>query len=60
MPLEKLSRERIVEALNLLGRFAAEAGVQLEVCIYGGSAMLLAYARVVIESLLSSAPLDQP
>jgi hypothetical protein len=44
MPLEKLTRARIVEALNLLGRLAAEEGVQLEVCIYGGSAMLLAYA----------------
>jgi hypothetical protein len=33
-----------VEALNLLGRLAAEEGVRLEVCIYGGSAMLLAYS----------------
>ena len=44
MPLEKLSRQRIVQALNLLGRLAEEEGVELEVCIYGGSAMLLAYA----------------
>src|SRR5262245_42626810 len=43
MPLEKLTRERIVQALNLLGQMAAEANVDLEMCIYGGSAMMLAY-----------------
>jgi hypothetical protein len=43
MPLEKLTRERIVQALSLLGQKAAEANVDLEMCIYGGSAMMLAY-----------------
>jgi hypothetical protein len=43
MPLEKLTRERMVEALSLLGQKAAEVNVDLEMCIYGGSAMLLAY-----------------
>src|SRR6266850_3762123 len=43
MPLEQLTRERVVEALSLLGRKAAEANVELEMCIYGGSAMMLAY-----------------
>jgi hypothetical protein len=35
MPLEQLTRERVVEALSLLGRKAAEANVELEMCIYG-------------------------
>lgn len=43
VPLEKLTRERIVEALNLLGEFAEQEQVHLELCIYGGSAMMLAY-----------------
>jgi hypothetical protein len=43
MPLEKLTRERLVQALTLLGQKAAEANVDLELCIYGGSAMMLAY-----------------
>lgn len=43
MPLEKLTRARVVEALNLLGQLAAEEQVALELCIYGGSAMMLAY-----------------
>jgi hypothetical protein len=43
MPLEKLTRARIVEALNLLGRRAETERVELELCIYGGSAMMLAY-----------------
>jgi hypothetical protein len=43
MPLEKLTRARIVHALNLLGELAEKEGVTLELCIYGGSAMMLAY-----------------
>jgi hypothetical protein len=43
MPLEQLTRTRIVEALNLLGRRAEAERLQLELCIYGGSAMMLAY-----------------
>ena len=43
MPLEKLTRARVVEALNLLGELAAEENVSLELCIYGGSALMLAY-----------------
>ena len=43
MPLEKLTRDRIIEALNLLGKLAEEEQVHLELCIYGGSAMMLAY-----------------
>jgi hypothetical protein len=43
MPLEKLTRERVVEALHLLGQKAADANVELEMCVYGGSAMMLAY-----------------
>jgi hypothetical protein len=43
MPLEQLTRARIVEALNHLGRHAEMEKVVLEICIYGGSAMMLAY-----------------
>jgi hypothetical protein len=44
MPLEKLTRARIVEALNLLGELAEQEEVTLELCLYGGSAMMLAYS----------------
>ncbi len=43
VPLEKLSRARILEALNLLGRLAEQEGVTLELCLYGGAALMLAY-----------------
>ena len=43
MPLERLTRARIVEALNLLGHLAEQDGVTLELCIFGGTAMMLAY-----------------
>lgn len=43
MPLEKLTRSRVVEALNLLGKFAEQQDVSLELCIFGGSALMLAY-----------------
>ena len=43
MPLEKLTRPRIISALNLLGQMAERERVELELCIYGGSAMMLAY-----------------
>src|SRR5687768_1335882 len=44
MPLEKLTRARIVEALNLLGELAEQENVTLELCLFGGSAMMLAYS----------------
>jgi Nucleotidyltransferase of unknown function (DUF6036) len=44
MPLEKLTRARVVEALNLLGELAEQEQVTLELCLYGGSAMMLAYS----------------
>lgn len=43
MPLENLTRARIIGALNLLGQRAQQEQVELELCIYGGSAMMLAY-----------------
>src|SRR5207247_4200355 len=43
MPFEKLTRARVIEALNLLGERALQEQVVLELCIYGGSAMMLAY-----------------
>lgn len=44
MPLEKLTRARIIEGLNLLGHLAEQEQVTLEICFYGGSAMMLAYS----------------
>ena len=44
MPLENLTRARMITALNLLGLRAQQEGVELELCIYGGSAMMLAYS----------------
>ena len=38
-----LNRDILEQALRLLGALAEERGIQLEICIYGGSAMLLAY-----------------
>jgi hypothetical protein len=43
VPAEKLTRARVIEALNLLGTLASEENLTLELCIYGGSAMMLAY-----------------
>ena len=45
MPANQLTRARIIEALNLLGKLAAEEDVALELCIYGGTAMMLAYGQ---------------
>ena len=44
MPLEKLTRARLVAAFNLLGELAEQEQVTLELCLYGGSAMMLAYS----------------
>ncbi|MDQ8180348.1 hypothetical protein [Pelagicoccus sp. SDUM812005] len=38
-----LDRDSLREALSYLGRAALEEGLELEICLYGGSAMLLAY-----------------
>ena len=43
MPLEKRTRSRIFAALNLLGELAKQENVDLELCVCGGSAMLLAF-----------------
>jgi hypothetical protein len=43
MPRQRLTRQQIVEGLNLLGHLAAEESLVLEVCIFGGAAMMLAY-----------------
>lgn len=43
VPLEKLSRHRIVQALNRLGHLADQEGLDLELCLYGGAALMLAY-----------------
>ncbi len=50
MPLEQLTRARIVEALNLLGELAEREDVTLELCVYGGTAMMLAYGKMNLHS----------
>lgn len=43
MPLKKLTKAEIVAALNRISELAAAEGVRLEMTIYGGALMLLAY-----------------
>ncbi len=43
MPLKKLTRAEIVTALQRLSELAQAEGVRLEVTLYGGAVMLLAY-----------------
>lgn len=38
-----MKREAILSALSLLGQYAQEEGIKLEVSIYGGAAFMLAY-----------------
>lgn len=38
-----MKREEILAALRLLGQYAQEEGIKLEVSIYGGAAFMLAY-----------------
>lgn len=38
-----MKREAILSALSLLGQYAQEEGIKLEVSIYGGEAFMLAY-----------------
>jgi hypothetical protein len=45
MPRQRLTRERIIQALNELGRRAEERALVLEVVLYGGAAMILAYSN---------------
>jgi len=44
MPMERLTRGRMIEALNLLGLLAEQEDLTLELCIYGGGAMMPAYS----------------
>ena len=43
MPLIKLQRSALIEALKRLNSYAKEENVILEMCIYGGAAFMLAY-----------------
>ena len=45
MPPISLNRERLIEALNRLGSRSAERQIVLEVVLYGGAAMILAYSN---------------
>jgi hypothetical protein len=44
----ELTRELVEKALQRLGELAAADGIQLEMALYGGGAMMLAYDRRVI------------
>lgn len=41
--MKALTRNRLKQALRRLGELADAEGVTLELCVYGGSAMMLAY-----------------
>lgn len=41
--MQFLDKETLEKAFHLLGELAEERGIELEICVYGGSAMLLAY-----------------
>jgi hypothetical protein len=56
MPRQRLTRERIVQALNELGNRALERGLVLEVVLYGGAAMILAYSNREV----TTTPEDHP
>lgn len=43
MPLKFLTKQEITAALNRISELAAAAGVRLEMTLYGGALMLLAY-----------------
>jgi hypothetical protein len=43
MPRPKLTRADLIKGLNRLGELAAEEKVVLELCVFGGSALMLAY-----------------
>lgn len=41
--MKLMTKEVVIRALRRLGELAAEAGLELELCIYGGALMMLAY-----------------
>lgn len=43
MPIEKMTRSRMIQALKLLADLAEKEHLHLELCIYGGSALMLVY-----------------
>jgi len=43
MPIEKMTRSKMIQALKLLAELAEKEHLYLELCIYGGSALMLAY-----------------
>lgn len=43
MPRPKLTRADLIKGLNRLGELAAQEGLMLEVCVFGGAALMLAY-----------------
>jgi len=52
MPLKKLTKQEIASALGRLSELAAGEGVRLEMTLYGGAVMLLAYnARQVTKDV---------
>lgn len=43
--MKKITKELLLKALGRLGELAIEEGVTVELCIYGGAAMLLSYGN---------------
>jgi hypothetical protein len=41
--MNKISKPLLLEALTRLGELAEQEGIRLEVCLYGGAVMMLAY-----------------
>lgn len=46
--MEGLDEKKVLTALRRLGELAVARGVELELCIYGGSAMMLAFERKAV------------
>jgi len=43
--LKSFSKDQVLRALQRLGELADQQSAQLDICIYGGCAMMLAYDR---------------
>lgn len=43
MVMKKITKSILEQALSRMGELAVEAGIKLEVCLYGGALMMLAY-----------------
>ncbi len=50
--MKKITKQALIQALTRLGELAEERGLVLEVCLYGGALMMLAYdARTITKDV---------